>query len=500
MESHTQPLSHCRRVGKRTLAAIAFSFFLMGLITASGFKWTGAAIATETQTSMAPVTVPETASQPTSFAELAKQMSPTVVNIKVTKARPVSSGQWQSRGNQPFGEFFERFFKEMPQGSPRFQQEGSGSGVIISPDGYIVTNYHVIDGADTVAVILADRQEYQAKVVGRDPKTDLAVVKIEPKQTLPAAGLGDSDRLNVGDWVVAIGNPFGLSHTVTSGIVSAKGRVIGAGPYDDFIQTDASINPGNSGGPLFDLNGNVVGINTAIIPQGQGIGFAIPVNIAKVLLPQLMENGSVTRGYLGVGIQTLTPSLAQALELETRKGALVSEVVPNGPAEKAGIERGDVIMTFNGKAIDDSRDLAAMVAATPVGKGTEVLVLRDGREKTLSLTVGTLPAEGVASSEDDASGHHPWGLKLQELTPEIARAQGLEAGQGVGVVDVQPDSPAAEAGLRPGDILLQVNRRAVGSIKDMKAAMAANDKDQLLLLVKRQQGNLFVALSKEPAK
>jgi serine protease Do len=499
MESRTQPRSHHDRGGKRMLAAVAFAFFLMGLIAASSLKWTGAAMATETPTSMVPMTAPESSSRPMSFAELAKRMSPTVVNIQVMKVQPASSGPWQSHGNQPFGEFFERFFKEIPQ-RPQFRQQGSGSGVIVSPDGYIVTNDHVIDGADTVSVTVADQQEYDAKVIGRDSKTDLAVLKIESKQTLPAAELGDSDRLNVGDWVMAIGNPFGLSHTVTSGIISAKGRVIGAGPYDDFIQTDASINPGNSGGPLFDLSGHVVGINTAIIPQGQGIGFAIPVNIVKSLLPQLMETGSVTRGYLGVSVQTLTPSLAQALRLETRKGALVSDVVPNGPAEHAGIERGDVIMRFNGKAIDDSRDLATTVAATPVGKDTEVRVWRDGREKTLSLTVGSLPSQGAPTSANDSSRRSQWGMQLRNLTPEMAHAQGLADGQGVGVAVVQPGSPAAEAGLRPGDILLQVNRRDVGSIADVKAAMAANDNDQLLLLVKRQQGRLFVALSQEPAQ
>jgi serine protease Do len=471
----------------------------MGVIAASGLEWAGSAMATEPQTT-APVTVPETSSRPTSFAEIAKRLSPTVVNIKVTKVQPASSGQWSTRGEFPFGEFFERFFKDMPPRSPQFRQEGSGSGVIISPDGYIVTNNHVIDGADTVSVTLADQQEFEAKVVGRDSKTDLAVLKIESKQKLPAAELGDSDQINVGDWVVAIGNPFGLTHTVTSGIISAKGRVIGAGPYDDFIQTDASINPGNSGGPLFDLHGNVVGINTAIIPQGQGIGFAIPVNIAKTLLPQLMETGSVTRGYLGVSIQTLTPSLAKALKLETHQGALVSDVVPNGPAQQAGIERGDVIMKFNDEAIDDSRDLAATVANTPVGKDTKVLVLRDGREKTLSLTVGTLPSQDVSTPEHDASNRSQWGMQLQNLTPEMARAQGLADGQGVGVAAVQPDSPADEAGLRPGDILLQVNRRNVGSIDDVKAAIAANDNAQLLLLVKRQQSSLYVALSQEAAK
>lgn len=492
MEPRTQSISHRRRAGKRTLTAMTFAFFLMGLVAASGLKWTGPAIATETPSQHMAVT----ASRPASFAGLAKAMSPTVINIKVTKARPVIGGHWQPRGNHPFGEFFERFFKDMPQRHPRHRQQGSGSGVIISPDGFIVTNDHVIDGADTVTVTLADQQEFEAKVVGRDPKTDLAVLKIEVKQALPAAELGDSDQLNVGDWVVAIGNPFGLNHTVTSGIVSAKGRVIGAGPYDDFIQTDASINPGNSGGPLFDLNGKIVGINTAIIPQGQGIGFAIPVNITKTLLPQLMETGTVTRGYLGVNIQSLTPDLAQALNLDTRKGALVSDVIPDSPADDAGLQRGDVIITFNGEAIDDSRDLAATVAGTPVGGTTEVLVLRNGQQKTLPLTIGTLPSQGVAASEDSQANQGQWGLQLQNLTPEMARSLGLSDGQGVRVVAVRPGSPAAEAGLRPGDIMLQVNRRAVGSVDDVKTAIAADDKDHLLMLVKRQQGNLFVALSK----
>ena len=486
---------HDMKPRAKSLAAIAMAFFLMGLIAASGLEWTGAAIATETPMSPAP----ETSSRPASFAELAKRMSPTVVNIKVTKARPVIGGSWSPGGDHPFGEFFERFFRDIPQRAPRMQQ-GSGSGVIISPDGYIVTNYHVIDGADTVSVTLTDQREYDAKIIGRDAKTDLAVLKIEAKQALPVAELGDSDQLNVGDWVVAIGNPFGLNHTVTSGIVSAKGRVIGAGPYDDFIQTDASINPGNSGGPLFDLRGNVVGINTAIIPQGQGIGFAIPVNMAKSLLPQLMENGSVTRGYLGVGIQSLTPSLAQALKLGARKGALVSEIMPDSPAAQAGIERGDVIVKFNGKAVDDSRHLAAAVAATPVGKDAELLVLRDGGEKTLSLKVAAMPNQDAPTAANDPSSRGEWGMELQTLSPEESRAQGLASGQGVGVVAVQPGSPADEAGLRPGDVLLQVNRQAVGSIEDVKAAVASNDGDQLLLLVKRQQGNLFVALSKEAVK
>jgi serine protease Do len=241
-----------------------------------------------------------------------------------------------------------------------------------------------------VTVTLADEQEYTASVIGGDPKTDLAVVKIAAKHTLPVATLGDSETLKVGDWVLAIGNPFGLDHTVTAGIVSAKGRVIGAGPYDDFIQTDASINPGNSGGPLINTQGDIVGINTAIVPYGQGIGFAIPINTAKPLIPQLVAKGAVTRGYLGVNLQTLTPELAKALKVQDHKGALVSDVMAASPAEKAGMQRRDVIVAFNNQKIESARDLASLVATTPVGKSVTVTVLRDGSQQTLSVTVGTM--------------------------------------------------------------------------------------------------------------
>jgi serine protease Do len=283
----------------------------------------------------------------------------------------------------------------MPR-QPEFRQ-GTGSGVIFRADGYILTNYHVVDGADQVLVTLNNEQEYQAHVVGRDPKTDLAVLRIQASEALPVATLGDSDALQVGDWVVAIGNPFGLDHTVTAGIVSAKGRVIGAGPYDDFIQTDASINPGNSGGPLLNMRGEVVGINTAIVPNGQGIGFAIPINTAKPLIPQLVSTGKVTRGYLGLNMQTLTPALTQTLKLSDRKGALVSEVTPGSPAAKAGLQRGDVIVTFDGKQVESAHDLATLVAATPVGKNVSVMILRDGNKQTVPLTVGRMPSDEVQS-------------------------------------------------------------------------------------------------------
>jgi serine protease Do len=300
---------------------------------------------------------------PTSFAQLAQSLSPTVVNVKVTSVAPADfDGHGFQEG--PFGEFFDRFFEHMPRNPKGHRSQGAGSGVIISSDGYILSNNHVVEHAQEITVTLDNEKQYPAEIVGRDPKTDLAVLKIDTGDTLPAAALGSSDEIRVGDWVMAIGNPFGLNHTVTSGIVSAKGRVIGAGPYDDFIQTDASINPGNSGGPLFNMKGEVVGINTAIIPQGQNIGFAIPVDMAKPLIPQLVNDGHITRGYIGVNIQTLTPELAEAMAIDEAAGALVTDVTKDSPAEKAGIERGDIITNFGGAGIEDSHDLPAVVAAT----------------------------------------------------------------------------------------------------------------------------------------
>ncbi|MBE0582906.1 MAG: PDZ domain-containing protein, partial [Desulfofustis sp.] len=312
---------------------------------------------------------------------------------------------------------------------------------------------------------------------------------------LPSAILGDSDQLKVGDWVVVIGNPFGLSHTVTSGIVSAKGRVIGAGPYDDFIQTDASINPGNSGGPLFNMNGEVIGINTAIIPQGQGIGFAIPISTVKPLIPQLERNGEITRGYLGVNIQDLTPDLAKAMDIGETDGALVADVVSGSPAGKSGILRGDVIINYDGKTIKDSRDLPRKVAATPVGDTVTVIVLRDGKEKELNVTVAKLASDGPQFGKTEESAKGKWGLQLHELTPQISEQLQVQAGQGVAVVGVEPDSAAAEAGIRQGDVILEVNRKAVDSVDDvMKNISKAEDKDHLLLLVPRQNGKFYVPL------
>jgi serine protease Do len=430
------------------------------------------------------------------FADLAEKVGPSVVNIRVTKVERTAGPEMFGSGISP-DELFERFFGQRP-GAPRERrQQGAGSGFVIDAGGLIVTNNHVVEGAKEVTVTLADKTEYPAKVIGRDPKTDLALLRVEPKGPLAAAPLGDSESLRVGEWVVAVGNPFGLSNTVTAGIVSAKGRVIGAGPYDDFIQTDAPINPGNSGGPLFNLKGEVVGINTAILPAGQGIGFAVPVNQAKALLPQLEAKGEVTRGYLGVQIQGITPELAKSLQLQDAKGALVSGVSKGGPADVAGIQRGDVVIAFNGKPVVEVGNLPSLVAATPVDSVVPVTILRDGKEKSLPVRVARMPSERgerAESGEKAEPASSQWGLALRELDPRTADRLGVAVGDGVLVAGVRPGSPADRAGVRSGDVVQEVNRRKVASVKDVQAADRAGSGGSMLLLLKRGNGSLFAAL------
>jgi serine protease Do len=484
-----------RRFGARAVASVALSSLFVGLLVSSSLQWTPMSVA---QGLGQKATVAASAStMPDSFAALAEQRGPTVVNIQVTKVAPVADFPGMPAPDGPSGELFRRFFRDrMPQQQPH-RMQGSGSGVIISPDGYILTNNHVVDGAQEVTVTMADKQVHKARVVGRDPKTDLAVLKIDAKESLPVAPMGNSTDLKVGEWVVAIGNPFGLGHTVTAGIVSAKGRVIGAGPYDDFIQTDAPINPGNSGGPLFNMQGEMVGINTAIVASGQGIGFAIPVDLAKPLIPQLVKTGEVTRGFLGVSIQSVTPELAQAMKLEERQGALVSEVMAGSPAAKAGIRQGDVIIGFNGTTVEDSHDLPAAVAKTPVGEEVTMTLRRDGKTHKVPVTVGKLPSEKTSSEEPSQAAQSQWGVQLQEVTPQMARQHGLADESGVMVVGVQPGSPAERAGLRSGDIIREVNRQPVKSVQEVRDAIAkAGNEDSLLLLVKRDQGSIFVAMAK----
>jgi serine protease Do len=484
-----------RRFGARSVMAVAVASLLLGLLIAANLQGTGASAGQDSRQNVQLATTASTL--PGSFAGLAERLSPTVVNVQVTKVAQVGAFGMPDGPEGPYGEFFRRFFQDRPQRPERHRMHGSGSGVIISRDGYILTNNHVVDGAQEVTVTLADQRVYKAKVVGRDPKTDLAVLKIEAKEPLPVASMGDSDQLKVGDWVLAIGNPFGLSHSVTAGIVSAKGRVIGAGPYDDFIQTDAPINPGNSGGPLFNMQGEMVGINTAIVSSGQGIGFAIPINIAKPLIPQLERTGEVTRGYLGVSIQSITPELAKALKLEDRQGALVAEVVPGGPAARAGIQQGDVIVAFNGKAVKDAHDLPAMAAESPVGQKVTLTVRREGATQQLPITVGKLPSEKAAREESAQPSQSQWGLQLQDVTPQTASRLGLTTDHGVIVVGVQPGSPAEQAGLREGDLILEVNHQPVHSVQEVREELAkAHDNASLLLQVKRDNGSLFVALAK----
>ncbi|RMF87442.1 MAG: DegQ family serine endoprotease [Nitrospirae bacterium] len=433
------------------------------------------------------------------FAKLAERLRASVVNIATTETvrHPTMAPRRPGAPRDPFEEFFRRFFEGMPgmPGPPReFKRRSLGSGFIVSKDGYIITNNHVVEHADKIQVRLDNEHEFDAEIVGRDPKTDVALLKIDPHEKLFVAPLGDSDKLRVGEWVMAIGNPFGLAQTVTTGIVSAKGRVIGAGPYDNFIQTDASINPGNSGGPLFNVRGEVVGINTAIISGASGIGFAVPINMAKQVVEQLKEHGKVTRGWIGVYIQEITEELRQSLELPSREGVLVADVVKGSPAEKAGIRRSDVIVEFDGKPVHKVEELPRIVAATPVGKKVEVVVLRDGERKTLKLKVGLLKEEQEEAAGTTSSA---FGFSLQEVTPELAESMELEEDHGLLITDIDQDGPAWEAGMRRGDVILEVNRQPVATLDDFRKAVAKRKKERpTLFLVKRGGNTLYFGVKR----
>ena len=340
--------------------------------------------------------------------------------------------------------------------------------MIIDAEGYLITNNHVVDKADEIVVRFKGGKELPAKIIGRDAKTDLALIKVEADDELSYLPLGDSAKLRVGDWVLAVGNPFGLENTVTAGIISAKGRIIGAGPYDDFLQTDASINPGNSGGPLINLRGEVVGINTAITAQGQGIGFAIPVNMVKKIAAQLRDKGKVVRGYLGIYFQPVTPELAEQLDMKKPVGALVAQVIKGSPADKAGLKNGDVITEYDGKDVENWHDLPALVADTPVGKDVEVVVIRDGDEKELEVHIGEMTETAAKPTERQKEAEEKLGMTLQRVTPELAEQFRLDKPQGLVVSGVSEGSPAAEAGLKSGDIILEANRKKVDSIETFK--------------------------------
>jgi len=435
----------------------------------------------------------ETPMVPANFSDLAEKVRPGVVNIQVVKKVENVRFAFPNAPMNPFGEDgpFGRFFEGFPPADQK--QEGVGSGFVISQEGFILTNNHVIDGAEQIKVKFANGKEYDAKVVGRDSKTDLALVKISGVNDLHPLPLGNSEDLKVGSWVVAVGSPFGLEQTVTQGIVSGKGRVIGSGPYDDFIQTDASINPGNSGGPLINMKGEVIGINTAINPNGQGIGFAIPIDMAKSIIPQLEQKGTVTRGWLGVSIQQMTPALEKSFGLKDKSGILVAEVSQGSPAEKAGIERGDVITQFDGKDVAEPRDLSRIVASTPVGKSVNVKIMRDGNMLERTVKVGEMEKKPETAQ---APSKKSLGITVQELTPEIARGLGLKRETGVVVTEVEPGSSAADAGIQTGDVIQQVNRKPVKDLEDFHQKIEqAKGQDSVLLLIQRGQNSLFAAVT-----
>jgi serine protease Do len=486
-----------RRIVRARSMAVMFCVLCFGIgIGAVVSNSSGARDApfwTETRPTQIPIV------QVPNFADLAEHLKPSVVNINTSQ---VMKGQRRTMPRMPFPnpfgerdpfeEFFERFFGgENPQ--REFRRRSLGSGFIINREGYIVTNNHVVENASDIKISLSDKEEYEAKVIGRDPKTDVALIKIEARKDLPAAALGDSNKLRVGEWVMAIGNPFGLGHTVTTGIVSAKGRIIGATAYDDFIQTDASINPGNSGGPLFNMNGEVVGINSAIIASGQGIGFAVPVNVAKDLLIPLREKGRVVRGWLGVQVQRVTPELAKSFGLDRERGALVADVMPDTPAEKAGVERGDIIVEFNGRKIEEMNDLPRVVASIPPNTEVPMKLLRKGQEKVVQVKVAEMKEERVAAGSGTLE--EGLGMTVQELTPEIARNLGVSESKGVIVTNVEDGTPAEEAGIRRGDVILEVNQKKVENLRDYRAALGrVGGTDSLLMLVRRGNNVLYVAL------
>ncbi len=430
------------------------------------------------------------------WVELARELKPAVVNIS-TKRGP---GGPDARGAVPDDERLNPFqpFGQPFGHQPRRPVRSLGSGFVINASGYIITNNHVVENATEIKVTFADGRELPAKVLGRDAKTDLALLKVAATG-LPVMPLGDSSRLLVGEPVMAIGNPFGLEQTVTTGIVSATGRVIGGGPYDDFIQTDASINPGNSGGPLIDARGQVIGINTAIFSQtggSVGIGFAIPINLTKTVVAQLAESGHVTRAFLGVTVQRVTPALAQSFHLPASTGALVSAVTEGSPAMKAGVKPGDVITTYDGRPIRKIDELPTAVAATPVGREVSLTVVRDGQPLTLTAKVARLDEPEAARSASASSEGGTLGLAVEPVTPALAGRLGLPEPRGVIVRDVNENGRAAAAGIQRGDVIVEVNHHKVRSVGDMKQAMGTHPAGApILFLVHRDGSTLYVAVA-----
>ena len=442
------------------------------------------------------------------FVEIAKSVKPAVVNIAATRSGKSGEGPHGSPLDDPFfRKFFgDEFFKrDAPQREPREPRErGQGSGVIVEANGLIITNNHVVNKADEIRVFLSDKREFKGKLIGTDTKTDIAIVKIE-STGLPTIPWADSDQLEVGEYVLAVGSPFGLTQTVTMGIVSAVGRAsMGIAEYEDFIQTDAAINPGNSGGALVNVRGELVGINTAIFSQSggnMGIGFAVPSNLSRAIMDQLVRSGKVVRGWLGVAIQDLTPELASQFGITETKGVLVSDVMEDSPAKKAGFERADVIVEYDGKSMDSPTHLRNAVAQTPIGKKVSVKLIRDKKPKTIEVAIVEQPKSlGQPSAEENRESAVPTGvlsdLEVRELNQELTARYGLKSSErGVVVVGVKSGSTAEEMGVREGDIILEVNRKTVGSLNSYERAASGLAKDQaVLLLLKRKGQTIYLTL------
>ncbi len=445
--------------------------------------------------------------KPESFAKLVKAVQPAVVNIATTaRVETPPIPEFRFPEGSPFERYFREFFDHGLPGQPEKDQgpraRALGSGFIIDPDGYVVTNNHVIDKAEEITVNVNGGDQYPAKIIGRDPKTDLAVLKIEADKPLPYVQFGDSDAAQVGDWVIAVGNPFGLGGSVSAGIISARGRDIQSGPFDDYLQIDAPINRGNSGGPLFDRDGKVIGINTAIFsPSGGnvGIGFAIPSAMAKTIVEQLKVSGRVERGFLGVQIQEVTEEIAQSLDLDEARGALIASVEPNGPAEKAGLKTGDLILEFNGQKVDRLKDLPRLVAAAKAGEKSKVRILRDGNEQFVNVKVGRMPGDDMVamkSSESKGSGQARLGVSLAPLTPEYKQRLRLhDDAEGVVIVDVERNSAAAREGLQAGDVIKRVGNKKVSTPDEViEALMGQTKRKAVLLLISRQGSDRFIAV------
>ncbi len=464
-------------------------------------------------TALAAVTPAQTnVDRPESFANLVKAVQPAVVNIATTaRAEAAVIPEFRFPEGSPFERYFRDFFGHgfpgQPEMGPGPKARALGSGFIIDPDGYVVTNNHVIDRAEEITITVNGGDHYPAKIIGRDPKTDLAVLKIDADRPLPYVEFGDSDTAQVGDWVIAVGNPFGLGGSVSAGIISARGRDIQSGPFDDYLQIDAPINRGNSGGPLFDRDGKVIGINTAIFsPSGGnvGIGFAIPSTMAKTIVEQLKESGQVQRGFLGVQIQEVTEEIAQSLDLDEAKGALIASVEPNGPAEEAGLKTGDLILEFNGQKVDRLKDLPRLVAAAKAGEKAEVRVLRDGKERSVKVQVGRMPGDDMTamkSPESKNSDQAKLGVTLAPLTAEYRQRLRLpDDAEGVVIVDVERGSPAAREGLRAGDVIKRVGNKKVATPEEVIEALKGQAKRKaVLLLISRQGNDRFIAVPLDKA-